>query len=74
MASVLAAFQAHLGFSDEALAAWLGLEPRALQHLAAQPVPDPVAARFRDRCAAMAASSGCDAFALRLMLRWYHNG
>lgn len=52
------------------LAAWLSIKPERLAALAAEKRPEPDESDFNLRCAEIAKRTGCDAFALRILLRW----
>lgn len=74
LARDLEAFRASQGFSHEDLATWLGLDITLLPLLAEAERPDPSDGWFHQQCAVLAQRTGCDAFALRTMLRWLAYG
>ena len=64
------AFQRHRDLTPAGLATWLSMDPEALPALAAVRRPEPDDADFNLRCAEIAENAACDAFALRILLRW----
>jgi hypothetical protein len=66
----LETFRESRDLSPAGLAAWLSLKPEKLPALAAERRPEPDESDFNMRCAAIAERAGCDAFALRILLRW----
>ncbi|HXT37477.1 MAG TPA: hypothetical protein VN837_18035 [Chloroflexota bacterium] len=66
----LETFQQSRDLSPAGLAAWLSIKPERLSALAAERRPEPDEPDFNVRCAEIAERTGCDAFALRILLRW----
>ena len=66
----LESFRQSRGIASPALAAWLSVKPEGLAALAAERRPEPDEPDFNVRCAEIAERTGCDAFALRILLRW----
>jgi hypothetical protein len=64
----LAAFQQAQGLSDSELAEWLGITVANLPRLAQSPRPDPHGITFQEDCRRIAQDTGCDAWALQLLL------
>jgi hypothetical protein len=52
------------------LASWLSTRPESLAEMADLRRPEPDESDFHLRCAEIARNTGCDAFALRTLLRW----
>ncbi len=66
----LEVFQRSRCLSQAELADWLHVAPESLPTLASLRLPEPDAADFILRCSHAAHLTGCDAYALRTLLRW----